>query len=248
MEGKFMTGAIRNWAAAVLAAFTVTCADAADLTPMQQPLPPPPPLFYVHVGALGVFFNPNASSTGGGFFNNVAPGGHYLADIGNVAIRPNYTLGLEAGLYITPNISLVLSAGVPPLAHIKVTNFTGMPLTGSNLLGSMRWGPAIGLLRYQFTQFGPIQPYFGVGGAYVLNLGNIQDGILTNFSVDQNFAFAVDVGADWMLTPNWGVFIDGKKLWYSTDAQGYLLNTAIPIRTSVQLDPWAVSTGITFKY
>jgi hypothetical protein len=26
--------------------------------------------------------------------------------------------------------------------------------------------------------------------------------------------------ADWMLTPNWGVFVDGKKIIYSTDASG----------------------------
>lgn len=244
-----MIGAVRIGVAAVFAAFALTQARAADLTPPPPPPPPPsPPIFYVHVGALGAFFDVNASSTGGGFFNNVAPGGVNIATIGNVVIRPNYTLGLEAGYYVTPNLALVLSAGVPPIAHLKVSGFSAAGPLGSNLLGSMRWGPAMVLLRYQFNQFGAFQPYIGAGGTYVLNLGNINDGILTNFAVDQNFGFVVQAGAEYMLTPNWGVFVDGKKIFYSTDASGFLLNTTIPIRTHVELNPWVGSAGITFKY
>ena len=51
-----MTGAIRIWAAAFIAALAITRADAADLTPTPEPLPPPPPIFFVHVGALGACF------------------------------------------------------------------------------------------------------------------------------------------------------------------------------------------------
>jgi outer membrane protein len=249
MEGSFMSGTIRVWAAALIAAFTIARADAAELAPTPpEPLPPPPPLFYLHVGALGVFFQPNFTSTGGGFFNTVAPGGAPLAFIGNGAIAPNYSVALELGYYITPNIALVLSAGVPPVAHLKVSGFSATGLLGSNLLGSVRHGPAMVLLRYQFNQFGAFQPYVGAGAVYLLNLGNINDGILTNLSVDQNWGFVVQAGADWMFTPNWGLFIDGKKLFLNTDASGFLLNTSIPIRTHVQLDPWAASAGITFKY
>jgi outer membrane protein len=250
MEGKFMTRAIRLWAAALIAALTIARADAAELAPTPTPeaLPPAPPLFYLHVGFLGAFFPANYQSTGGGFFNTVAPGGTPLAVITNGDVTPGYTVALEIGYFITPNIALEISAGVPPLAHLKVTGFTGTPLTGSNLLGSVRYGPAMALLRYQFTQFGALQPYLGAGAVYLLNLGNINDGILTGLSVSQEWGFVVQAGADWMLTPNWGVFIDGKKLFLSTDASGYLLNTTIPIRTHVELDPWIASAGITFKY
>jgi outer membrane protein len=249
MEGQFMTASIRIWAAAFLATCAVARANAADLAlPPPPPPPPPAPLFYVHVGALGIFPQVNASTTGGGFFNTVNPGGPLLTNIWNVAIRPQYTVGLEAGYFVTPNIALALSSGVPPIAHIKATGVTLAPLLGSDLLGSVRYGPAVLLLQYHFTQFGAIQPYVGVGGAYVLNFGNISDGILRNFSVDQNFAFVVQAGADLMLTPNWGVFVDAKKVFYNTDAQGFLLNTNVPIRTHVAVDPWAATAGITFKY
>jgi outer membrane protein len=249
MEGLFMTGALKLWAASLVAAFTVTCAHAADLTPAPPPPPPPPePLFFLHVGALGVFPQVNANSTGGGFFNTVNPGGATLTNIWNVAVRPQYTVGLELGYFVTPNISLALSSGVPPLAHIKATGVTLAPVIGTDLLGSVRYGPAMLLVQYHFTQFGAIQPYVGAGGAYVLNFGNISDGVLRNLSVDQNFAFVAQAGVDWMLTPNWGLFVDAKKAWYATDAFGFLLNTNVPIRVHTTLDPWLATAGITFKY
>jgi outer membrane protein len=255
MEGEFMTGSIRVWATALLAALTITRANAADLTPTPpEPIPPASPIFFVHVGALGVFKDTNAENTGGGFFNFLpVPAGALgptsaQGAIANIATRPDYTLGLEAGYFVTPNWAIALSAGVPPIAHLKATGLTLTPQLGTNELGSVRYGPAMLLLQYHFTNFGAFQPYLGVGAVYVLNFGNISDGILTNLAVDQNFGFVMQAGADWMLTPNWGVFVDGKKIIYSTDASGDLLNLGIPIRTHVALDPWVGGVGITFKY
>jgi outer membrane protein len=248
MEGEFMTGTIRVWAVALIAALAISRASAADLTPTPEPLPPAPPIFYVHVGALGVFFEPNAMPTGGGFFNTI-PTPLATVTLSNVAIRPSYTLGLEAGYFITPNIAIALSAGVPPLLHVKATNLNIAPLLGTNLLGSARFGPVMALLQYHFTNFGAFQPYFGAGAAYVVMFSNISDGILTNFGVDQNFAFVVQAGADYMLTQNWGVFVDVKKLiYYNPPFQGNLLNLGIPVRTLGSLDPVAAGVGITFKY
>ncbi len=105
------------------------------------------------------------------------------------------------------------------------------------------------LLQYHFTQFGAIQPYFGAGAAYVVMFGNSSDGILSNFSIDSTFSFVVQGGLNYMLTPNWGVFADVKRLIYlNPNFQGNLLNTNIHIRTLGKIDPWVVSTGITFKY
>lgn len=243
-----MTGAIKVWAAALIAALTITRADAADLAPVPPPpLPPPAPIFFVHVGALGVFPQVDAQTTGGGFFNTVlTPLG--TVGISNATIRPNYTLGLEAGYFVTPNIAIALSAGVPPIARVKATGLTAAGVLGTDLLGSVRYGPAMLLLQYHFTNFGALQPYVGIGAAYVLNFGNISDGVLTNFTIDQNFGLVLQGGLDWMLTDHWGVYIDGKKVFYSTDLSGNLLNLGIPIRSHVQLDPWAGGVGVTFKY
>jgi outer membrane protein len=257
LEGKFMTGAIRIWAAAFIAALAITRADAADLTPTPEPLPPPPPIFFVHVGALGAFYQPpDAQSTGGGVLKVIPiPGLGTTARLDNVSIRPSYTLGLEAGYYITPNWAIAISAGVPPPLVIKATGFSvdgfGTNPLGTNLVGDVRFGPLMGLVQYHFNQFGAIQPYLGAGAAYVVMFSNNSSGILSNFSVDPTFCFVVQGGANLMLTQNWGVFVDVKKLIYlNPNFQGNLLNINPPIhiRTLGKIDPWVVSTGITFKY
>jgi len=248
-----MTGAIRIWAAAFIAALAITRADAADLTLTPEPLPPAPPIFYVHVGAGGVFYSPpDAQSTGGGFLKSI-PSPLGTVTLNNVAIPPTYTVTLEAGYFITPNIALAISAGVPPLIQIKATVLNVSNALGTDLLGSGRYGPISGLLQYHFTQWGPFQPYFGAGAAYVTMFANTSSGILSNFSIDPTFTFVVQGGFDYMLGdfgfPNWGVFADAKKAIYlNPNFQGNLLNTNIHIKTLGKIDPWIASTGITFKY
>jgi outer membrane protein len=232
-----MMPVMRFCAAALIAAIVVTPVAATDLvTSVEPPSPSPPPIFYVHAGALGGFPQINAQPTGGGVFATE-----------NVTVRPSYTLDLEAGYFVTPNIAIAVSTSVPPLEHFKATGFPQAGVFGTNLLGSTRAGLAMLLLQYHFTQFGAFQPYAGIGAGYLVDLGNISDGILTNFSLDQNFAFVLQAGADLMLTPNWGVYVDGKKEFLSTDAQGFA-ETVVPVRAHVTLDPWRAAAGVTFKY
>jgi outer membrane protein len=143
-----MIPVMRFYAAALIAAIVVTPVAATDLVPSAEPPPPPaPPIFYVHAGALGGFPEVNARPTGGGSFG-----------VANVAIRPSYTLDLEAGYFVTPNIAIAVSAAVPPLEHFKATGFPQAGVFGTNLLGSTRAGLVMLLLQYHFTQFGAFSP------------------------------------------------------------------------------------------
>ncbi|MCI0466853.1 MAG: outer membrane beta-barrel protein [Beijerinckiaceae bacterium] len=238
-----MTGVLRNFAALIIATLMAAPAKAAE--PAAPADPPPPPRFFVHAGATGIFPQVNGQATGGGLFG-----------VYNIAIRPVYTVTFEIGYYVTPNIALAVFTGVPPIWHFKSTGSFAAPFHGTNLTGSTRTGAALLLLQYHFDQFGRFQPYAGIGGGYSFNFGNFSDGILSNFSFDQNFVFALQAGANFMLTPNWGFFVDAKKAFYSTDAQGLFLTfdrrlrtfVTHPVRTHVTLDPWVASAGITFKY
>jgi hypothetical protein len=95
-----MSRALRLWASAMIAVLAVTPVAAADLATPVEPLPPAPPRFYVHAGGSGIFFQTNAQPTGGGLFTTT-----------NIAIRPVYTVTLEAGYFITPNVAIALSSG-----------------------------------------------------------------------------------------------------------------------------------------
>jgi outer membrane protein len=235
-----MAGAARFCATSMIAILAATPVTAADLATPMEPLPPPPPIFFVHAGALGAFAETNAQATGGGSFGGAE----------NVAIQPVYTLVLEAGYYVTPNIAITFGTAVPPVSHFKATGLPAAPILGTNLLGSARYGDALLLLQYHFSQFGPLQPYAGIGVGYALNFGNFSDGILRNFYWDQNFAFVLQAGTDYMFTPNWGVFVDGKKVLFSTDSGGFAITSSglLPVRAHVTVDPWVADVGITFKY
>ena len=250
-----MTGSFRVWGAALLAALFITRAEAANLNSyagtasagsadLLRPCRRPGRFHLAQRDADRRRLLQHFAHT-----PRRARAGSPQGALSNVAIRPIYTVGLEAGYFITPNIAVALSAGIPPLLHVKATNLTLTPFLGTNLLGSARFGPAMGLLQYHFTNFGAFQPYLGAGAAYVLMFSNISDGILTNFGVDQNWAFVLQAGADYMLTQNWGVYVDLKKLiYYNPPFQGNLLNLGVPVRTLGSLDPWVVGAGITFKY
>jgi outer membrane protein len=63
-----MAGAARFCATSMIAILAATPVTAADLATPREPLPPPPPIFFVHAGALGAFAETNAQATGGGSF------------------------------------------------------------------------------------------------------------------------------------------------------------------------------------
>jgi len=246
-----MNGTSRFGVAGICILLAVSCAAAADLTPPAEPLPPPPPhTIYVHGGVIGSWANANASPTGGGLFVSQGTTAGVFLGASNIAISPTYTLLLEAGYFVTPNFVIALATAVPPITHFKATGLIAASINGTDLIGSARYGEIAVLFQYHFTQFGPFQPYVGFGPGYALNFANISDGLLRNFYWDQNFAFVLQAGADYMLTPNWGVFVDGKKVFFSTDAGGFA-NTNLgwlPVRANVRVDPWAADVGITFKY
>lgn len=241
-----MRTAVKIIILAIIASLAAAQAIAEELTPAAEPLPPPQ--FFIHAGMTGIFPQTNASPEGGGIFPQTNPlpvlGG--LFAVSNIAIRPLYTFTAEFGYYVTPHLAISFFTGVPPLVHLKATGSTLQPLFHTDLAGSLRAGIAQFFVQYHFTDVGPVRPYAGVGVGYLVNLGNINDGILTHVSLDQNFALVLQAGAEFMLTHDFGVFVDAKKALFSTDAQGFLLNA--PVRALLRVDPWLATAGLTFKF
>ncbi len=187
--------------------------------------------FFVHLGVSAAPYDEAATIVIGGA---TVPG----ADL---SLNDTYSPAFEIGYYFTPNFAIALASGYPP-----TTTATGAgTIAGYGILGKATGGMIQLNAQYHFTNFGAFQPYVGAGPAYSLILNN-QDGAMTNFKVNNAFGFGLQVGADWMVTKNVGVYLDLKKVFISTTASGYA--GLAPVTSDIRLDPTAFTAGITFRY
>jgi len=90
-----------------------------------------------------------------------------------------------------------------------------------------------------------LTPYFGGGLGYMQALGT-HDGVITNFHVNSAPGWVLQAGVDMRLDDHVGAFADVKRYFLSTTATGNLGPTAAVAQARV--DPWIVSTGLTFSY
>jgi len=99
-------------------------------------------------------------------------------------------------------------------------------------------------LQYHFTPDENFSPYVGAGVNYVLPYAE-DDGDDTNrLKADGSFGVALQAGADYWLNEHWGVNFDVKKLWVDVDAS---INSGA-ITGEVDLDPWIVGAGVSYRF
>ena len=211
-------------------------AMAADL-PSTKDIVAPPPFaaedtpWFLRVGAAGLFYKASATLTLGGM---PVLGGTATAD-------NNVTALVELGYFITPNVSVQFTGGYPPTATI---NGAGT-ISSLGTLGKVTYGPAALTASYHFNQFGPFQPYLGLGGAYAIIFAN-HDGVVKNLNVDGNAGFVIQGGADYFINRNWSVFVDAKHIFLQLNATGYAMG--LPVTARLTADPTIVSGGISYHW
>jgi outer membrane protein len=99
--------------------------------------------------------------------------------------------------------------------------------------------------HYHFSGLGRLQPYIGAGPAFMYVFDD-KDGIMGDLKIGHTVGFAVQIGADYMITDRWGIFVDVKKAILRTDATGSL--GVAPVSADIKLDPLVVHTGVTFRF
>lgn len=208
-------------------------AKAADLVRRDDPTPPPTAFqrFYLHVGPAGLFYSEGAKMRAGG---TPVPGA-------DVRIPNSLTVAAEIGYFLTPNVAIGLAGGYPPLVKVEARG----AITGLGTLGKVDGGPMALTAQYHFTGFGRFQPYVGVGPSLMIVFKD-HDGAVTNLKTDHALGVAGQIGFNYMLSDNWGVFVDLKKVYLRAKTQGNL--GAAPIRATVTLDPLVLHTGLTYKF
>ena len=209
-------------------------ARAADLPPPETP-PPGTPSFlanvYIHLGPAAIVNNAGARIyTPAGRLPNAT-----------IAMPPNVTPSAEIGYRFTPNWAVSTTVGLPPEADVEGAG----SLTPLGKLGSNVYGPVAVTGHYHFTTFGSFQPYVGAGPAYLIGF-NSRDGALSDFQVQSAWGAVGQVGADYMLSDHFGLFVDLKQAYLRTTARGSL--GPVPTHADVKLDPFIASGGLTYRF
>jgi outer membrane protein len=193
--------------------------------------------YFAHIGYSAVPYDANGVSS--------TP--YFAIPDANIRLDTSYTAYFDAGYYFTPNFAVALSAGYPP----TVTAW-GTGVFAPYALGKVTGGMVELNAQYHFTNFGAFQPYVG-GGPVYFHVFDTKDGALAQFGVRDSWGFNVQIGADWMITKNVGVFFDVKKVFLSTTATGATyfgspVDSILPVNTDVRLDPTIISAGLTLRY
>jgi outer membrane protein len=197
----------------------------------DQDIRPHAGMWQAKIGGAGILFN------SGGKINLA---GQPLPGAG-LKLSDNATLIVEGELYLRRDVSLSVTVGLPPTLTATGTG-TLAPL---GKLGSIQYGPGAALVKYHFVNFGRLQPYIG-GGATRMLIFKETDGAITHLNVHPAWGGAVQGGADYMVSPHWGLFASVSHLFLRTHGEGQF--SGLPVKAEIALDPNVIIGGVTFRY
>ncbi|MCJ2012409.1 OmpW/AlkL family protein [Methylobacterium sp. J-076] len=210
-----------------------TAAGAADLpsfaaAPAAPPMPAEWSPWLVRVRVLGVLPDPGAALSAGGVPLTGA----------KVSISDSVIPELDISYFFTRTIAAELILGV-----------TRHSVRGAGTLAGTRIGetwilPPTLTFQYHFDGLGAFKPYVGAGVNYSAFFGETERGGFTSFRLTSGFAPALQAGFDYMIDSHWGLNVDVKKLFLDTKVK---LNAGA-VRGRVDIDPWIVGAGITYKF
>jgi outer membrane protein len=149
---------------------------------------------------------------------------------------------LDISYFFTKNIAAEVILGV-----------TKHHVTGTGAIDGLDVGKAWLLpptltLQYHFTNFGAFKPYVGAGVNYTFFFSqSAAGGTVTDSHLHDTAAPVAQVGFDYMISKNWGWNVDVKKIWLRPSWNGTVAGV-LPVTGKVNLDPWLIGTGITYKF
>ena len=136
-------------------------------------------------------------------------------------------------------------------------NILGGTTSGSLPFGEVEHLPPTFSVQYHFTPDAEFQPFVGLGLNYTIFLSEDLDpswpplGIV-DYSLDDSFGLAAQVGADWMLNEEWLLNFDIRWINIESDLKVTLDDgVSAPITGTlgtVEIDPWVFAINIGYRF
>ncbi|MBY0406909.1 MAG: outer membrane beta-barrel protein, partial [Rickettsiales bacterium] len=146
---------------------------------------------------------------------------------------------LDFSYFFTDNIAAELILAVAK-HHADVKGST----VGAQVdVGSAYVVPPTLTLQYHFTNFETFKPYIGAGLNYTMYF-NEDPGSQTSLDLKNSFGYAFQAGVDVPIDKRWGVNFDVKKIYTNADGSW----NGGGIRGDIDLDPWVVGAGISYRF
>ena len=158
---------------------------------------------------------------------------------GDVDIGNAYVPELDISVYFNPNVSLelILATAKHELDALDTS-------LGDVDLGHVWLLPPTLTLQWHFLPDEMFNPYVGAGVNFTL-FYNEDPGAVTSVDYDNALGFGFQAGFDYMLNDNWGLNVDGKKLFLNTDATVDAGGTVVV--AAVDINPWILGAGIVYR-
>lgn len=102
-------------------------------------------------------------------------------------------------------------------------------------------------LQYHFAPHSAFSPYVGAGLNWSLFYGgHPATPVVKSYSLENNFAPAVQIGCDYNFSGHWFANLDAKMIFLDTTAR---INTVLgPISAKTSLDPLVVGAGVGYRF
>jgi outer membrane protein W len=144
---------------------------------------------------------------------------------------PIYTALIEIGWFIEDDWALVATLGAPP-PHIAIHGAGS--ITAYDKLESTTFGASTLTEQFQPFHDGFAQPYIGAGITYML-IFSTQGSAIQQPRLSNDLGFAFEVGSDFRISDQFGLFAEAKKTFLHDTSTGTLGVNAI--RGTATLDP-----------
>lgn len=157
---------------------------------------------------------------------------------------------------LTPNLGVELVLGWPPRIDAEATG----PLAGltrqlgisNTILSAKNVAPTV-LVNYYFGDpTSTWRPYVGAGVNYTRFTGVRSSLPTTRLKMSDSWGPAVQVGMNYALAREWGLFASVARVWVESDVEATvnLPNVPVPVnvKTTVDFRPWTYSAGVYYRF